>query len=231
MCVFSSLLFSSHTLALCCLAKLSTVSDHDRFLGGSVLGTDLLDGLDHIHALGHSSEDNVCAIQPRSGHSADEELTSVGVFTRVGHGQDTLTRVGLLEVLVRELHTVDGLAAGSVAVGEVTSLAHKVRDDSVEAAALVVKRLAALANTLLASAQSAEVLSSLWNNIGVQLQNIMVWSCRVVEKQTQRGKRLVTLICLYIQTQTQTQNLSLSQGSKPAGIVLRKDTRQPNAPE
>jgi len=162
-------LFSSHTLALCCLAKLSTVSDHDRFLGGSVLGTDLLDGLDHIHALGHSSEDNVCAIQPRSGHSADEELTSVGVFTRVGHGQDTLTRVGLLEVLVRELHTVDGLAAGSVAVGEVTSLAHKVRDDSVEAAALVVKRLAALANTLLASAQSAEVLSSLWNNIGVQL--------------------------------------------------------------
>ena len=39
------------------------------------------------------------------------------------------------KVLVVKLATVDGLSPGSVVVGEVASLTHELRDDTVEAAA------------------------------------------------------------------------------------------------
>jgi hypothetical protein len=55
-----------------------------------------------------------------------------------------------LEVLVSELLSVDALATGAVVLGEVTALAHEIRDDAVEGGALVAK-------ALLTSAQSTEV--------------------------------------------------------------------------
>lgn len=58
------------------------------------------------------------------------------------------------EVLVGELLTVDALASGAVLLGEVTTLEHELRNDTVEWGAGV-------AETLLAGAESAEVLSSL----------------------------------------------------------------------
>ena len=48
-----------------------------------------------------------------------------------------------------------------VAAGEVTTLEHELGDDAVEAGALVVEGLAALASALLAGAESAKVLSGL----------------------------------------------------------------------
>lgn len=54
--------------------------------------------------------------------------------------------------LTSEALPVDGLPAGAGAVGEVTALEHELRDDAVEDGSLVVERLAALANTLLAGA-------------------------------------------------------------------------------
>lgn len=67
-----------------------------------------------------------------------------------------------LEVLVFELLAVDGLAPGTVVVGEVASLAHEAGDDSVEDGALV-------AESLLPRAESAEVLRCLGHHIGAQL--------------------------------------------------------------
>jgi hypothetical protein len=49
-----------------------------------------------------------------------------------------------------------------VATGEVTTLEHELGDDAVEAGALVVEGLAGLAGALLAGAESAEVLGSLF---------------------------------------------------------------------
>jgi hypothetical protein len=43
-------------------------------------------------------------------------------------------RVRQSEVLIGERAAVDGFAAGAVIVGEVTALAHELRDDAVEAA-------------------------------------------------------------------------------------------------
>ena len=59
-----------------------------------------------------------------------------------------------LEVLIGELVAVDGLATSTVTLGEVTTLDHKVLDDTVEGGALVTK-------ALLTSSKSSEVLGSL----------------------------------------------------------------------
>lgn len=75
-----------------------------------------------------------------------------------------------LEVLVGELGAVDALAAGAVAGGEVAALDHELLDDAVELAALVVQRLAGLADPLLARAQRPEVLGRLGHHVVVQLE-------------------------------------------------------------
>ena len=68
-----------------------------------------------------------------------------------------------LEVLICKLLAVDALATSSIVLGEVTSLAHEVRDDPVESAALK-------SEALLTCAQGTEVLGCLWNHISTQLK-------------------------------------------------------------
>jgi hypothetical protein len=85
---------------------------------------------------------NVLAIEPRARDSGDEELGAVGARASVGHGEEARGGVPELEVLVRELGAIDGLATSAVEVGEVTTLEHKLGDDAVEDGALVVERLA-----------------------------------------------------------------------------------------
>ena len=60
------------------------------------------------------------------------------------------------------MHFLPFPLTGAGAVSKVTALQHKLWDDSVELGALVRERLAGLANTLLAGAESTEVLDSLW---------------------------------------------------------------------
>merc|ERR1712018_1057371 len=91
-------------------------------------------------------------------------MGTVGVGASVGHGQDARTGVLQGEVLGLELVAIDGLSSSSIAGSEVSPLAHEVGDHSVEGGALV-------AESLLSSAQSTEVLSSLVDNIIPQLHD------------------------------------------------------------
>ena len=70
--------------------------------------------------------------QPWSLCSTDEGLAAIGILSSVGHGEYASAGMLKLEVLVLELHTVNRLSANAVAVCEVTTLKHKVRDHTVE---------------------------------------------------------------------------------------------------
>ena len=125
-------------------------------LDGTTLGAGSLDGHDNVHRflVGDLAENDVFVVKPRGDDGGDEELRAVGVRTSVGHGQQARLVVLQLEVLVGELLAVDGLATRAVTAGEVTTLEHELRDDSVEGRTLV-------AEALLAGTESSEVLSSL----------------------------------------------------------------------
>lgn len=129
----------------------------------SAAGSGSLEGLDDSQGLLVSdlTEDDVLAIKPAGDDSGNEELGAVGIWSGVGHGEKSWLGVLSGEVLISELLTVDGLATSAIATGEVTSLKHELRDNAVEGRASV-------SETLLAGAESAEVLSSLWDNVIVE---------------------------------------------------------------
>jgi len=150
------------------LCLLSTAVDNGRLecqLDLTSTGTDFLEVLDNLHAVlvGNLAKDNVLAIQPGSDDGGDEELGAVGVGTCVGHGQETRSGVLHLEVLVCEFLAVDGLATSAIATSEVSTLQHELRNDAVELATLV-------SEALLASAESTEVLGSLWDYIVIEVE-------------------------------------------------------------
>ncbi len=141
------------------------------------------------------------AIEPGSGNGGDEELAAVGVRacegegvresflgrvearshrkrraiatngTSVGHVKEKRHFVLLLEIFVSKLLAIDGLTAGAVSAGEVTTLEHELGDDAVEGGALVVERLARLSDTLFTRAECAEVLSGLRNLLTEQAEH------------------------------------------------------------
>jgi len=150
------------------LRELTAVGDDDGLGGGAGLRADGLDGLDDVHTSGDVSEDAMLAIQPVGLDGAQEKLGAVGVGASVGHGEGTGASVLQVEVFIRELLTIDGLTAGAVAAGEITTLAHKVGDDTMESGTLEVERLAGLALALLASAESAEILGGLGDDVGAE---------------------------------------------------------------
>ena len=106
------------------LGELAAVGDDDLLGGLARGGADRLDGLDDVHALGDGVEDDEACRRATPSARCRGKLGSVGVGTRVGHGEDAGAGVLELEVLVGELGAVDGLAAGAaVVVGEVAALA------------------------------------------------------------------------------------------------------------
>jgi len=60
--------------------QLTTVGNGNSLAGGTVSGSDLLDGLDNIETLLDLAEDDVLAVQPAGLDGADEELGAVCVY-------------------------------------------------------------------------------------------------------------------------------------------------------
>lgn len=140
------------------LRKLAAVGDDDGLGGSAGGGSNVLDGLHHIHALDDLSEHHMLPVQPLRLGRTNEELRSVGAGAGVGHGQNSRTSVLPYEILIFEFRSVDRFSTGSVAGREIPTLAHESRDHAVETGALVVQRLPAPPNPLLTGAQRPEVL-------------------------------------------------------------------------
>jgi len=163
MCVWFNFVGDDDT-NLVFLWKLSTVSHGDRLGGLATLRPIPLDLLDVLHAVNDTSKHNVLPIQPRRLGRRDEELRPVRVCPGVGHGHDSRSSMGQLEVFIRKLLPINGLSSGPIPVGEVTPLTHKVGDDAMECRSLVAK-------ALLPSAQGPEVLGRFGNNVLPQLND------------------------------------------------------------
>ena len=148
---------------LSCSLELSAIDDNDWLLG-LVVSVDWvsLDGVENFKAINALAEDDVGTVEMRGIDEAKEELGAVGSWASVGHGEDAATCVLVDEVLVLELTTVDGCATSAVHGSEVSALGHEVGDDSVEGAVLEVERDTSGGLSLLACAESAEVLRGLW---------------------------------------------------------------------
>lgn len=131
------------------LGQLSAIGDLDRLLGGAGARPVGLDLLDHIHALGDGAKHDMLAVQPGGGDGAQEELRTVRVGPSIGHRQDARASVLQLEVLIGKLGTVDGLATGAIARGEIAALTHEAWDHTVERGTLEVEGLAKAAGALL----------------------------------------------------------------------------------
>jgi hypothetical protein len=58
------------------------------------------DELDDVHAFNNLAKDDMLAVEPLCDGSGDEELGTISVATRVGHGQETRLAVAQLEFLV-----------------------------------------------------------------------------------------------------------------------------------
>ena len=136
-----------------------------------------------------------------------------------------------LEVLIRELLAVDGLAAGAVAAGEVARLAHEVRDDAVEDAVLVAEGLARPADPLLAGAQRAEVLARLRGDVAVHAEDDAAErfaSRRDVEEASGREGQIRGLV-VALQEKLPRRRHALAEGHAHASTFTRDGIDLPRA--
>lgn len=106
------------------------------------------------------------AIEPGGLGSGDEELTSVGVGSSVGHRQAE-GFVLKLEVLIIELVSPDGSSSSSISSCEITTLDHKVGNDSMEGAALKLQGLPTISP--LSLAQFSEVLNGFGDGLSEEV--------------------------------------------------------------
>ena len=143
------------------ILELTAGGNSDLGRGFAALRAVALNCLHNVHALGDRAEHDVRAVKPGGLSSAEKELGAVCAWSSVGHGEDTGTGVLELEVLIIEFITVDGLAAGTVLIGEVTTLAHETGDDAVEGGLGVTK-------ALVAGAENTEVFGGLGDDIGAE---------------------------------------------------------------
>jgi len=146
------------------LLKLTTGGDLQLLGCLSRLGSIGFNRLHDIHTLRHPTKHHMFAIQPRRLHRRQEELGSIGIGSRIRHGQDSRSRVLQVEVLVSEFLSVDGLSAGSVSTSEITTLQHEVGNDPMEHASLVTE-------ALLAGAQGTEVFRRLGHDVRPQFHD------------------------------------------------------------
>ena len=112
----------------------------EEFVGGSVNGdgVDLVspdDGVDNVLSRGGLSKDGVFAVEVWSGKVRDEKLRSVGVRSRVGHGEDA----GFVVATVGFAFAFELVAGPTRAgAGRATTLNHEVRNDAVEVESVVI---------------------------------------------------------------------------------------------
>jgi hypothetical protein len=110
------------------------------------------------------------SIQPSAWDKSDKELRSIGVWSSIGHTQ--LSFFGMFdgEVLISKFGSINRNTTSSVLIGKVSSLSHKISNNSMEWTSFIVKFDTTWSSTFLSSAEGSEVLGSLRDNIIKELE-------------------------------------------------------------
>jgi hypothetical protein len=136
------------------LLNLSTISDNDCLPRFSVTGANGFNRFHNIEALNDLSKDNMFPVKPRCGNGGEEELRSICVGSCVRHGQHSGTTMPPYEVFIWELNSIYRFSPCSIPLGEVSTLAHELWDDTVECGAFIVEISPTLANPFLTRTQA-----------------------------------------------------------------------------
>lgn len=129
----------------------AAIGDFDTLLGSAVGSAIRLNQLDNVETFRDFAKHDMFSIEPRARHASDEELRSICVGARIGHGKKSRFRVLQEKVLICELRAINGLSSSAISTSEITALEHESGDDPVERGILEVQRLSALADALLTS--------------------------------------------------------------------------------
>jgi len=189
-CYFKALIPTENT---CCDLELSAVGDNNLLSGGSALAANLFDGSDNVHTFGDLTKNDVFTVQPRSNSGGQKKLTTIGVWSTVGHGQKTWSSVLFDEVFVCEFFAVDRFTAGTVLSGKVATLAHEAWNDSVEWRAFV-------AHAFFSGAESSEVFNGFWDDVIVHVEGDSTGGLATdgdIEKALDRHGRRLVRICKF----------------------------------
>lgn len=130
---------------------------------GAVLGVCFhhSNSIHHAYTLTHTAKNGMLAIKPLGGSQGHKELAAVGVRPCIGHRENSSPcEFQVWMKFIFKLLAIDRRTTSTCPCW-VTSLDHKVFDDSVEFGAIVVT----------STSQFSEVLTGLWSVLPVQLQH------------------------------------------------------------
>ena len=153
----------------------SAVSDHNGLLRLSLgAGRNGLHGVKNFHSRDDLPKDDMFPIERLHLPERDEELTAIGVFSRVAHREEASLVVFQLQasLFVFELSAPDALAPRAVLGGEVPALHDAPRDDAVERHVFVVQGLpTALRFPLITEAQRQEIITRIGRGVLIELKD------------------------------------------------------------
>uniref|UniRef100_A0A2S2QQ78 Uncharacterized protein n=1 Tax=Sipha flava TaxID=143950 RepID=A0A2S2QQ78_9HEMI len=147
------------------LTQLSTIGNGNLLVCLTTLSTIGFNLFDNVHAINNIAKYYVFSIQPRCLYSCDEKLTSISIGTSIGHRKDTRSSMLQYKVFIFEFISVYRFSSSAIMVREITTLAHKVWNNTVKNASLVTE-------TFFSSTQSTEIFSSFWYNVTAQINAV-----------------------------------------------------------
>ena len=127
------------------ISNCSAVGNNDLGPGLSLLRAQTLQLFDEVLSFDHFTENAVFSVEPGARDKSNEELTSIGVGSGVGHRKEERLGVFDLKVFISKLGSVDGFTTSAVFICKVSTLSHELGNDSVERASFVTKTVLASA--------------------------------------------------------------------------------------
>ena len=148
------------------------VSDLHFYSRPALFTANLLNCTKYVVAANDFPEHHMFSVEPRSSSMQTEELARICGRAAVSHRQYARPRVLEREILVGKLVAIDRLSTCSISSSDVSTLSHKLSDNTMERRSFIMKRFSSLlAYALFSCAQSSEIFSSFWNIILIQLEH------------------------------------------------------------